>query len=147
MDLKIGILAIQGGFSEHECALLKCLTQNGGVFQDFSLKVCKVTQASDVSGLDGLIIPGGESSANSQILDDVIMDELCNWANDDQHVLFGTCAGLIALSKNIQNAMVGQQGRLSKVNGCPLGTPSKLSSTRFSSLLCDTLKSVPEFQI
>lgn len=115
MDFTIGILAIQGGFSEHECALLKCLKQNGGVFQDINLKVHRVTQASDVPGLDGLVIPGGESSVTSRILDDAIMDELCTWANDDKHILFGTCAGLIVLSKNIENSMAGQQRRLSKL--------------------------------
>ena len=113
MDLKIGVLAIQGGFSEHECALLKC--QNSGVLAGISVKVCRVTQALDVPGLDGLVIPGGESSVNCHILDDAIMNELCNWANDDKHVLFGTCAGLITLSKSIENTIAGQHDRFSKV--------------------------------
>ena len=115
MDVKIGVLAIQGSFSEHECALLKCLKQNGGVFEDINLNVYKVTQASDIAGLDGLVIPGGESSANSQIVDDATVEELGTWANDDKHVLFGTCAGLIMLSKNIENAFAGQQRRFEKV--------------------------------
>ena len=115
MELKIGVLAIQGGFSEHECALLKCLSQNGGIIPDVNLEVCRVTEASDISGMDGLVIPGGESSVNSQILDDAIMKELCSWANDDKHVLFGTCAGLITLSKHIENSMVGQKDRFSKL--------------------------------
>ena len=115
MDLKVGVLAIQGGFSEHEHALLKCLQQNGGVFDNMNLEVSKVTQAKDIEGLDGLVIPGGESSVNSQIMDDAILDKLSTWANDDKHVLFGTCAGLITLSKNIENSMEGQQRRFSKV--------------------------------
>jgi 5'-phosphate synthase pdxT subunit len=119
MELKIGVLAVQGGVSEHENALLKCLKQNGGVLSDVELKVCRVTQASDVSDLDGLVIPGGESSVNSQIMDDAIMEKLCTWANDHRHVLFGTCAGLITLSKSIENSMAGQQDRFSKVNGFP----------------------------
>jgi cobyrinic acid a,c-diamide synthase len=132
MDFTIGILAIQGGFSEHECALLKCLKQNGGVFQDINLKVHRVTQASDVPGLDGLVIPGGESSVTSRILDDAIMDELCTWANDDKHILFGTCAGLIVLSKNIENSMAGQQRRLSKVRGYTLGYFMQCNLTHYT---------------
>ncbi|XP_028400684.1 uncharacterized protein LOC114523842 [Dendronephthya gigantea] len=115
MNLKVGVLAIQGGFSEHEYALLRCLKQNGGVLDNLNLEISRVTQAEDVKGLDGLIIPGGESSVSSLIMDDAILDELNIWANDDKHVVFGTCAGLIALSKNIENSMEGQQSRFSKL--------------------------------
>ena len=115
MDIKIGVLAIQGSFSEHQHALLKCLRQNGGVFENIYLHVSKVTQASDIVGLDGLVIPGGESSANSQIVDDATIDELGTWVNDDRHVVFGTCAGLIMLSKSITNTFAGQQRRFEKV--------------------------------
>ena len=115
MEIKIGILAIQGAVTEHECALLKCLMQNGGLIDNIELKITRVTQAADVGGLDGLIIPGGESSVSSIIMDQAIMDELGVWVNNDRHVMFGICAGLITFSKNIENAVDGQQRRLSKV--------------------------------
>ena len=121
MDVNIGVLAIQGSFLEHECALLKCLKENGGVLEGLNLHIHRVTQASDVSCLDGLVIPGGESSVISQILSDELLEELNSWLNDEKHVLFGTCAGLIVLSKGLENAIEGQITRLSKVKGCSLG--------------------------
>lgn len=89
--MKIGVLALQGAFKEHE----KMLTALG-------VKWCEIRQAEDLSkNLNGIIIPGGESTVISKLLIELnMMDKL-------QHILhtgvpvFGTCAGLILLSKQI----------------------------------------------
>ena len=114
--LCIGILAIQGGFQEHEIALQKCSTQD--IFANsIELKVIKVTDVGHLNDLDGLVIPGGESTSVRRILNDNLLDGLSEWAKDDRHVVFGTCAGLILLSKNIENS-VKVDDRLAKVSRC-----------------------------
>ncbi|XP_046839820.1 pyridoxal 5'-phosphate synthase subunit PdxT-like [Xenia sp. Carnegie-2017] len=115
MEVNVGILAIQGGFSEHESALLNCLKENGGVIDGVVLRVRKVTEICDLQDLNGLIIPGGESSVNSQIMSEEMIEELANWSSNQKHFVFGTCAGLITMSKNIENAFPGQENHFSKL--------------------------------
>lgn len=99
--LIIGVLAIQGSFNEHKIALLKCLKENDA-FQNVDLNVIKVTEASHLGELDGLILPGGESTSIGHIMDQDMVQKLCEWSKNDSHYLFGTCAGLIMLSKNLE---------------------------------------------
>lgn len=100
--LFIGVLAIQGAFKEHKIALLKCVNHNN-FLANVELKVTKVSEAYHLAGLDGLVIPGGESTAIGRIIDENMIGRLSDWSKDDKHVLFGTCAGLIFLSKNLEN--------------------------------------------
>jgi pyridoxal 5'-phosphate synthase pdxT subunit len=83
--MKIGVLAVQGNFREH-CAILRRL----------GAEVVEVRLPEQLEGLDGLVIPGGESTAIRRLmrlygLDDAIRDF-------DQPV-FGTCAGMILLDR------------------------------------------------
>lgn len=112
--LIIGVLAIQGAFLEHKIALLKCLKEND-TFHNVDLKVTKVTEASDLSELDGLILPGGESTSIGRIIDQDMRQKLCEWSKDDSHYLFGTCAGLIMLSKNLEGHAGPNQVKVSRI--------------------------------
>lgn len=100
MTVKIGVLAVQGSFREH-IKVLKPLVD----------EVRAVRKASDFVGLDGLIIPGGESTTMGHFLriKDLAkaMDEL---------PIFGTCAGLIVLSKELIGKKKEGQQLLGKID-------------------------------
>jgi 5'-phosphate synthase pdxT subunit len=86
--LKIGILALQGDFLEHQ-----------KILDSLSVETKQVRLPSDLNGLDGLIIPGGESTTIGKLAVDFdLMDPLRAFAND--HAVWGTCAGSIFLSKD-----------------------------------------------
>ena len=88
---KVGVLAVQGAFAEHESALRRLGAQP-----------VQLRQASDLErGFDRLILPGGESTAQGRILRDLdMLDALRQKIRDGMPVL-GTCAGLILLADTI----------------------------------------------
>ena len=90
---RIGVLAIQGAFREHRKVLEK-----------LGVQVVEVRSKEDLSDLQGLIIPGGESTAIGKQLElDGFGDRIIKMA--DQGIpIFGTCAGMILLSKDIDNS-------------------------------------------
>ncbi len=84
----IGILAIQGGFVEHEAIL-----------NSLGLAWKEVRSLDDVSGLTGLIVPGGESTVMKLFLEASGLREwLVSVASRADFKILGTCAGLIVLS-------------------------------------------------
>ena len=87
--MKIGVLALQGAFEEH----IKKLEELG-------VEAYEIRQLRDLDEKpDGLIIPGGESTVMSKLLDDLGMREkILDYAKGGMPV-FGTCAGLILMSK------------------------------------------------
>lgn len=86
----IGVLALQGAFQSH-CDVLESIKV------DYKL----VTQPSHFKSIKGLIIPGGESTAISILLDKHEMrDPLLKFAKKNS--VFGTCAGMILLSSNLE---------------------------------------------
>ncbi len=88
--MKIGVLAVQGAFAEHI-----------SVLQKLGVEAVPVRLPRELKGLNGLIIPGGESTAISRlILDYNLADELKNLAHTGLPV-FGTCAGMILLANEI----------------------------------------------
>ncbi len=86
--MKIGVLALQGAFEEH----IKKLSELG-------VDSFEIRQLRDLdSQPDGLIIPGGESTVMSKLLDDLNMrNKILEYAKGGMPV-FGTCAGLILMS-------------------------------------------------
>jgi len=88
--MRIGILGLQGSVEEH-MLFLSNLVDNG------SVKIVK--NASDVNGLGGLIIPGGESTTIGKLLQRYKIDEAIK-ANKNLAIM-GTCAGAILLAKEI----------------------------------------------
>jgi len=86
--LKIGTLALQGDFLEHQ-----------KILEGLSINTKQVRLPADLNGLDGLIIPGGESTTIGKLAVDFgLMDPLRAFAKD--HAVWGTCAGSIFLSKD-----------------------------------------------
>lgn len=88
-NMKIGVLALQGDFAEH-IAMLKRL----------GVDAVEVRLPEHLNGLDGLIIPGGESTTIGKLATDFgLMDPLKEFGK--QHAVWGTCAGAIFLSKDV----------------------------------------------
>lgn len=90
----IGVLALQGGFIEHIHVLDK-----------LGIGSFEIRKRADLDGkkIDGLILPGGESTVIGKLLReiglfDLIKDLICSGTP-----VFGTCAGLILLAKKIEN--------------------------------------------
>lgn len=86
--MNIGILALQGDFAEH-----------GAVLQQLGVNSCQVRLPEHLSGLDGLIIPGGESTTIGKLAEAYgLMQPMRSFAA--KHAVWGTCAGAILLSKD-----------------------------------------------
>ncbi|MGN0578171.1 MAG: pyridoxal 5'-phosphate synthase glutaminase subunit PdxT [Ruminiclostridium sp.] len=91
--MRIAVLALQGAFIEHE----KMLASLGA--ESFELR-----QKSDLEKpFDGLIIPGGESTVQGKLLRELDMFEDIKRRIEGGLPVFGTCAGLLLLAKQIEN--------------------------------------------
>lgn len=90
--MKIGILAVQGAFIEHK----KILEQLGA-------ECVELRQASDISNLDGIVLPGGESTVQGKLLHELNMFDTIKTLIMDGLPTLATCAGLILLAENISN--------------------------------------------
>ena len=89
--MKIGILALQGAFAEHEASLDK-----------LHISHFEIRQADDLQDdMDGLIIPGGESTVMGKLLKELSLYEPLKAKIEAGLPVFGTCAGLLLLAKNI----------------------------------------------
>jgi 5'-phosphate synthase pdxT subunit len=87
--MKIGVLALQGDFAEH-IAMLERL----------KVEAVEVRLPEDLQGLDGLIIPGGESTTIGKLAVAYdLMEPLRTFGQ--RHAIWGTCAGAIFLSKDV----------------------------------------------
>jgi 5'-phosphate synthase pdxT subunit len=84
--LRIGVLAVQGNFREHVSML-----------RGLGADVIEVRKADQLTGLDGLVIPGGESTAFTRLMDLYGLDEAIR---DFPGPVFGTCAGMIVLGRD-----------------------------------------------
>ena len=96
--MKIGVLALQGAFAEH----IKMLEKLG--IESFEIrKKSDLSNAVNNNDVDGLIIPGGESTVIGKLLYDLdLFDDIKKLVLKGLPV-FGTCAGLILLAKEIEN--------------------------------------------
>jgi 5'-phosphate synthase pdxT subunit len=88
--MRIGVLALQGAFREH-LDTLRAIGVDG----------VRVREAADLGGISGLILPGGESTTMRQLVDrwelrEPILDLAASGAP-----VFGTCAGMILLAREI----------------------------------------------
>src|SRR5690606_6316555 len=96
--LSIGVLALQGDVREH----VQLLTQIG-------VNTIEVRNTKQLNSVDGLIIPGGESSGIDKLSRIVGIAEPLKQKIRDGFPVFGTCAGMIMLAKHIDGAIVGQE--------------------------------------
>ena len=88
--MKIGVLAVQGAFIEHE-----------HMIEEIGHTAIEIRQRDDLEGLDGLILPGGESTVQGQLLNKLdMMKDIKNMISNGLPTL-ATCAGLILLSEHI----------------------------------------------
>jgi 5'-phosphate synthase pdxT subunit len=86
--MKIGILALQGDFAEHQVML-----------ERLGVEAVQVRLAEQLDDLNGLIIPGGESTTIGKLAEDfLLMTPLRQFGQI--HAIWGTCAGAIFLSKD-----------------------------------------------
>ncbi|NHM33928.1 pyridoxal 5'-phosphate synthase glutaminase subunit PdxT [Neobacillus terrae] len=88
--VKIGVLALQGAVREHVRAV-----------EAAGAEAFVIKKKEELENVDGLILPGGESTTMRKLIDKYdFMDELRKQAQEGKP-MFGTCAGLILLAKNI----------------------------------------------
>ncbi|MCL6612524.1 MAG: pyridoxal 5'-phosphate synthase glutaminase subunit PdxT [Peptococcaceae bacterium] len=91
----IGVLALQGAFREHENSLRAC---------GENIKTRQVRLPGQLEGIDGLVIPGGESTTMGKLMTDYgLLDPVLDQARKGLPV-FGTCAGLIMLAREINGS-------------------------------------------
>ncbi len=98
--MKIGIMAIQGAVSEHVCCL-----------RDLGAEVEEIRYPSDIhAGLDGIVLPGGESTTMSIVGEKAgLFEPLRDWVHVQKKPIWGTCAGMILLCNDaIKQASCGQ---------------------------------------
>ena len=97
--MKIGVLASQGAFAEHIAVL-----------HQLGVETLPVRLPRELGGLDGLIIPGGESTSISKLmLDYHLTKEMISLAENGLPV-FGTCAGMILLANGVSDSKVEPLG-------------------------------------
>jgi pyridoxal 5'-phosphate synthase pdxT subunit len=88
---RIGVLAIQGDFAAHAQAL-----------EEAGADAIEVRKPAELAGIDGLILPGGESTTFLKFLErDGLLESLQSFV--EQKPAFGTCAGCILLARNVSH--------------------------------------------
>jgi len=90
--MKIGVLAVQGSFIEHI-----------EILQKLGVQALPVRMPSQLDGLDGLIIPGGESTTIVRLMTSYRLAQRIKEMAGLGLPIWGTCAGMVLLAKNIAN--------------------------------------------
>jgi pyridoxal 5'-phosphate synthase pdxT subunit len=88
--VEVGILALQGDVAEHADALA-----------DLGVAARLVRRPDDLRGLDGIILPGGESTTMSMLVDSAELRDPLAKELDSGLPVFGTCAGMILLATEV----------------------------------------------
>lgn len=96
--MKVGVLALQGAFREHRYMLERC-----------GADVSEIRRPEDLDGLDGLVIPGGESTTIGKLMVRWGLLEKIRERASAGMGIYGTCAGMILLAKHI---VASEQPRL-----------------------------------
>lgn len=93
-EARIGVLDLQGDVREHVRAL-----------EDIAAAVRRVQAPEDLEGLDGLVIPGGESTTIGRLMAwHGLLEEVRRRAGAGELAVFGTCAGMILLAREIEGS-------------------------------------------
>jgi pyridoxal 5'-phosphate synthase pdxT subunit len=101
--LRIGVLALQGDFEAHIRALQKAAETLG-----LNIEGVPVKLPQHLSDLDGIILPGGESTTIGKLMMLYGLDEPLQQLISEGVPVWGTCAGLILLARETDNALAGQ---------------------------------------
>ena len=88
----IGVLAVQGAFAEHEQMLARLGAESR-----------EIRQKKDLEGISGLILPGGESTVQGQLLEKLELMEPIRQRILSGMPVMATCAGLILLAEHLEN--------------------------------------------
>ena len=100
--MKIGVLALQGAVAEH----IRSIGEAGG-------QAVAVKRAEQLDELDGLIIPGGESTTIGKLMRQYgFIDAIHTFTQQHGKPLFGTCAGLIVLAERLEGGETPHLGMM-----------------------------------
>jgi 5'-phosphate synthase pdxT subunit len=92
--MKIGVLALQGAFIEHISFL-----------QQLGVEAAPVRLPSELGSLDGLIIPGGESTTILNLMQSFNLIQPLKELSQAGLPILGTCAGMVCLAKKVSNSV------------------------------------------
>lgn len=95
--LKIGVLALQGAVREH----IRSLEASG-------IEAVEVKNATDLASVDGLVLPGGESTTIRRLINVCNLSTAIEKFKASNKPIFGTCAGLILMAKTIEGETPSQ---------------------------------------
>lgn len=95
-EIIVGVLALQGAFREHINALEKC-----------GVQAIEIKFPQQLDGVDGLVIPGGESTTIYKLIQKYNFEPALEIFYKKKKPIFGTCAGLILLAKEVINDCFG----------------------------------------
>jgi 5'-phosphate synthase pdxT subunit len=90
--VRIGVLALQGDFALHAAALARC-----------GAEAVEVRKPAELADVDGLIIPGGESTTLLKLMEAWGFVPAIEKLHAEGRPIFGTCAGLIVLAREVEN--------------------------------------------
>jgi pyridoxal 5'-phosphate synthase pdxT subunit len=90
--VKIGVLALQGDFDRHAKALARC-----------GVQAVEIRKPAELEDVDGLIMPGGESTTLLKLMDAWGFVPALEKFHAEGRPIFGTCAGLILLAREVDN--------------------------------------------
>jgi 5'-phosphate synthase pdxT subunit len=90
--VRIGVLALQGGFARHRRAL-----------SDLGVATTEVRKPEQLEAADGLVIPGGESTTLLTLIDAWDFVPALRHFHEAGRPIFGTCAGLILLAREVEH--------------------------------------------
>jgi 5'-phosphate synthase pdxT subunit len=104
VDVKIGVLALQGNVSEHIDAFRLALSRMG---QGASSEVFEVRHPADLAGCNALAIPGGESTTISRLIE---KNHLYEPIRTFSGSIFATCAGMVLMATSVDDTRVHTLG-------------------------------------
>ncbi|WP_339009884.1 pyridoxal 5'-phosphate synthase glutaminase subunit PdxT [Fusobacterium varium] len=97
--MKIGILALQGAFQEHK-----------NILDSLNVDNCLLKTKEQLEDIDGIILPGGESTTMGKLLRDFDILEPLREKIKNGFPVFGTCSGMILLAEKLSNSEVVHLG-------------------------------------
>jgi pyridoxal 5'-phosphate synthase pdxT subunit len=95
---RVAVLALQGAFREHVCAL-----------RDVGLDAFEARLPRDLEAAEGLVIPGGESTTMSKLIDAYGLEEPIRALHARGAPVFGTCAGMIVVAASAVDGLPDQR--------------------------------------
>lgn len=90
--MQIGVLAVQGAFAEHK-----------KMIEGLGYTCVEIRKKSDLENIDGVILPGGESTVQGKLIRELGIEEPLKKMIEKGMPVLATCAGLILLAENIEN--------------------------------------------